>query len=34
MTEKLADLHWAKKKLSDALDYYEAALKREIEKQA
>ena len=28
MTEKLADLHWAKKKLSDALDYYEAALKR------
>ena len=28
MTEKLADLYWAKKKLSDALDYYEAALKR------
>ena len=28
LTEKLADLHWAKKKLSDALDYYEAALKR------
>jgi uncharacterized protein (TIGR03790 family) len=28
LTEKLADLYWAKKKLSDALDYYEAALKR------
>jgi hypothetical protein len=28
MTEKLADLYWAKKKLSDAFDYYEAALKR------
>lgn len=28
MTEKLADLYWAKKKLSDALDYYEAALNR------
>jgi uncharacterized protein (TIGR03790 family) len=28
MTEKLADLYWAKKKLSDALDFYEAALKR------
>jgi uncharacterized protein (TIGR03790 family) len=29
LTEKLADLYWAKKKLSDALDYYEAALKRQ-----
>jgi uncharacterized protein (TIGR03790 family) len=28
MTEKLADFYWSKKKLSDALDYYEAALKR------
>jgi uncharacterized protein (TIGR03790 family) len=29
LTEKLADLYWAKKKLSDALDYYEAALNRQ-----
>lgn len=28
LTEKLADLYWAQKKISDALDYYEAALKR------
>lgn len=28
LTEKLADLYWGKKKLSDALDTYEQALKR------
>ncbi|MCI0748089.1 MAG: TIGR03790 family protein, partial [Verrucomicrobia subdivision 3 bacterium] len=28
LTERLADLYWGKKKLSDGLDYYEAALKR------
>ena len=28
LTEKLGDLYWAKRKLSDALDTYEAALKR------
>jgi uncharacterized protein (TIGR03790 family) len=33
LTEKLADLYWAKKKMSDALDYYEAALKRHASPQ-
>lgn len=28
LTEKLADLYWAKRRLSDSLDTYEAALKR------
>jgi tetratricopeptide (TPR) repeat protein len=28
LTEKLGDLYWAKRKLSDALDTYEVALKR------
>lgn len=28
LTEKLGDLYWAKRKLSDSLDTYEAALKR------
>jgi uncharacterized protein (TIGR03790 family) len=33
LTEKLADLCWAKKKMSDAFDYYEAALKRHASPQ-
>lgn len=33
LTEKLADLYWATKKVSDALDYYEAALTRHASPQ-
>jgi uncharacterized protein (TIGR03790 family) len=33
LTEKLADLYWAKKNMSDAFDYYEAALSRHASPQ-
>ena len=33
LTEKLASLYWGKKKMTDAFDYYEAALKRHASPQ-
>jgi uncharacterized protein (TIGR03790 family) len=33
LTEKLADLCWAKKKMTDSFDYYEAALNRHASRQ-